>query len=467
MTGDSPEPTTDWEAAIFEFLEKPIPETVLKRGETTVADVLAAMVAGSAAEPYAQAWETVDLPPGESTIVGSSRTTAPIQAATLNGTAAIVQEIEEGHNTGGHVGSGIVAGGLAMAEHADADGEMLVESCVRTYELCARLEEAIFAMKAQLNDAVPWLVRNPHATWTTVGPAVAGVLCTDPDPSTVHETFRLAANRAVVSMDDPYTEGPPSRNVTAGASAGVGVTMAQLAQAGIPGSGATVKTVYEPFEDLLPDGFTHLFADLGTDWAITENYFKPYPSCRYTHAPLDALREIDAELEPEAIDRLLVETYANAVDMAHTSPETLTGAKFSIPYVLARQLHSGDVTLEQFTPDAIANEAVQALADRVDVQAAAEFDAAFPDDWGARVTVELRDGTTVSGERAYPRGDYRDPIPDDEFTDRLETLLAYGLSETASTTALEVIQSSTRHNAREIGASLRTNEDGTSDETRR
>ncbi|MFC4544103.1 MmgE/PrpD family protein [Halosolutus amylolyticus] len=455
MSDDEPDPTSEWEASIFDGLESPVPDPVLDRGAKTVADVLAATVAGSAAEPYDDVWERVDLPPGDATVVGTDRTTAPVQAATLNGTAAIVQEIEEGHNTGGHVGAGIVTGALAMAERADADGETLVESCVRAYEICARLEYAIFAMKDRLNDAVPWLVRDPHSTWTTVGPAVAGVLCTDPDRSTVRETFRLAANRAVVSMDDPYEAGPPSRNVTAGASASAGVTMAQLARAGMPGSATVMESVYDPFEDLLPEGFASLFADLGERWAITENYFKPYPSCRYTHAPLDALRAVDRDIEPAQIDRVVVETYANAADMAHTSPETLTGAKFSIPYVLARQLHSGDVALEHFTPDAIAEDAVQRLADRVEVRADDEFEAAFPDDWGARVTVERRDGDAVSAERAYPRGDYRDPIPGDEFAARLETLLAHGLPAADRERATAVVRSPREYDARAIGAALR------------
>lgn len=456
MTADGPDPVGAWEAAVFDVLEAPIPEPVLERGAETVADVLAATVAGSAAEPYARVWDAMDLPAGDASVLGSRRTTAPMQAATLNGTAAIVQEIEEGHNTGGHVGAGIVTGALAMAERVDADGETLVESCVRAYEICARLEEAIFAMKGRINDAVPWLVRDPHSTWTTVGPAVAGVLCTDPDPAAVRQAFRLAANRAVVSMEDPYEAGPPSRNVTAGASAGVGVSMAQLARAGMPGSSAATETVYEPFDAVLPEGLDALFADLGETWAIERNYFKPYPSCRYTHAPLDALRDLERDVRPDEVDRIVVETYANAADMAHAAPETRTSAKFSIPYVLARYLHSGAVTLEHFDPDAVTDEAVADLAERVEVRAVDAFDAAFPEDWGARVTVELDDGSAASAERAYPRGDYRDPIPDDEFRARLESLFAHGLPAGDAESITDAVLALRNRDVREVGAALRT-----------
>jgi len=82
------------------------------------------------------------------------------------------------------------------------------------------------------------------------------------------------------------------------------VTAALTALAGLEGSRAAIEEVYDPFEELLPDGFASQFETLGEEWAIAEHYFKPYPSCRYTHPPLDALREaIDGRAETAASDR--------------------------------------------------------------------------------------------------------------------------------------------------------------------
>lgn len=457
---EPPAPVREWEASIFEFLDAPIPDRVRDRGATTVADVLAATVAGSTVPPFDETWAAMDLPDGPSTVLGTNRQTDPVQAATLNGTAAIVQEAEEGHNTGGHVGSGIVVGALATAEATDAEGEALVEAVVRAYEVCVRLEEAIFAMKARINDAVPWLVRNPHSTWTTVGPALASSLVADAGPAVAREAFRLAANRAVVSMDDPYAAGPASRNLTAGASAGVGVTMAQLARSGMPGSGDVMQSVYDPFDGEVGGDeteFTDLFADLGEHWAVEQNYLKPYPSCRYTHAQLDALRELDDDgIDPAAVERIVVETYANATDMNHRHPETRTGAKFSIPYVLARYLVSGAVGLDDFEPERIEEPAVQRLADRVDVREDEAFEAAFPEDWGARVTVHLDDGRTLTGERAFPRGDYRDPLDDDAFDAKLDALLARGLPENRVAAARATLGELRGASARDVAEVLAT-----------
>jgi len=433
--------TRQWERAVAEFLASPVDDVARKHGRAVVADVLAAAVAGSAAPGVAGVARDGAFVDGKASILGTDRRVAPPQAAMTNAAAAIAQEIEEGHNTGGHVGAGIVAGGLAAAEANNVDGEAFVDACTRAYDICVRLERAIFAMKDRMNDAIPWLVRNPHSTWTTVGPAVTSALCLDATPEELTETFRIAANLAVVSMHDPYAEGAPARNFTAGFSAQAGVTAALTALAGLEGSRAAIEEVYDPFEELLPDGFASQFETLGEEWAIAEHYFKPYPSCRYTHPPLDALREaIDGRagdgsersgdrqaIDPADVEAITVRTFAIATDMSHAEPETMTAGKFSAPYVLATYLCRGSVDLDHFTAEALADETVQSVAARVELREDDGYEAAFPESWGASVVVELRDGTTLTGARDYPRGDYRDPIPDAEYRARNRALLAHGL----------------------------------------
>jgi len=421
--------TREWERLVNEFLTEPVPPQVAERGHETVADICAATVAGSAADAIAAVGGEGDFDEGEATVLGSGRRLVPPQAALLNTTAAIAQEMEEGHNTGGHVGAAIVAGGLPIAETAGVEGREFVDAVVRAYEICSRLEHALFAMKDRMNEAIPWLVRNPHSTWTTVGPALTSALCLDADTDQLRETIRIAVNLAVVSMHDPYAEGAPSRNFTAGFSAQVGVTAARTAVAGLSGSLAAMENVYDPLEEMLPEGFTAAFETLGEEWTITENYFKPYPSCRYTHPPLDALREAvdETAVDPDDVEQVDVFTFSNATDMDHDEPTTMTGGKFSSPYVLARYLVSGSVSLDHFGTAALTDQRVRALAKRVHLHEDDSYEAAFPESWGASVDVSLNGGTTLTGEREYPRGDYRDPIPADEYRERNRRLLAHGL----------------------------------------
>jgi 2-methylcitrate dehydratase PrpD len=446
----------EWERSVIEFLTQPVPEERREDGAAVVADVLAATVAGSAVPSIASVARDAAFADGAASIPGTPHRVTPPQAALMNVAAGIAQETEEGHDTGGHVGASIVAGGLPVAETSAVDGATFVDACVRVYEVCVRLERAIFAMKDRMNDAIPWLVRDPHSTWTTVGPALTSALCLGADAEQLRETFRVASNLAVVSMHDAYAEGAAARNFTAGFSAQTGVSAAQTAAAGLDGAKAAIESVYDPFEDLLAEGFASQFDTLGSEWEVTRRYHKPYPSCRYTHPPLDALREaVDGRgVDPEAVDRVVVATFGNATDMDHDDPDTMTGAKFSTPYVLARYLHDGAIDLDSFTPEAIADGSVRSLARRVELVDDDTYEAAFPESWGARVRVELSDGTTLDGDRDYPRGDHRDPLSSVELRDRNRKLLEHGLGTDRADVELEALESVTERPVRTTVGSL-------------
>lgn len=431
----SHDPVREWEAQVYDFFASPVPEAASAAGERVVADVLAAAVAGSDA-PGVRGARDGNFGGGPALVLGTSKRKNPSQAAVLNGAAAIAQEIEEGHNEGGHVGATLVTGALALVEAHDADvsGATFVAACVKAYEVSARLEQSIFAMKAAMNEATGWVIRDPHATWTLVGPVVAGLLAVDANEDVLVDAFRAAATSAVVSTFDPYAEGAPARNFTAGHSAATGVNVALAAAAGVTGSPASLKATYDAVDDHTDGGFTESMASLGERWYVTEVYVKTTPSCRYTHPPLDALREIDGLPDADRIASVDVYTYRKAMDMANREPQTFTGGKFSIPYVLARAIVSGEVGFDDFAPERLRESAVRHLAERVSLHHDEAFEDAFPKDWGARVEVTLDSGETLVGERAYPTGDYRDPLPDDAFRTLVGDLLDYGL--TGDSTAL-------------------------------
>lgn len=72
------------------------------------------------------------------------------------------------------------------------------------------------------------------------------------------------------------------------------------------------------------------------------------------------------------------------------------------------------------------------------------------------MTVELSDGRTLTGERDCPRGDYRDPMLDEEFRERTRTLLAHGLSPDRADEALTALDSVGRQPVRATTVLLTT-----------
>ncbi|MDR7521943.1 MAG: MmgE/PrpD family protein [Armatimonadota bacterium] len=395
------------------------PREALARAHLVVTDVLCAAAAGSAIPDVQAAVGALVADPGPCTLIGCGRTVSPGQAAMVNTVLAIAQETEEGHNTAGHVGAATVAGALAAAEEVGADGASLLDAVLRAYEVCARVERLMMPAKARTSAATSWIIRNPHSTWTAVGPALAAALLWRLDREALRAAWRLATNLAVLSLWDPFVEGSLSRNLTAGLSAQAALSAARLAQAGMEGSAEALWGIYTPLRaETGPESFDRWFASLGQTYEITRGYFKPYPSCRYTHPPLDALRSIGDDVTPEAVERIEVHTFGAAAPFAHQRAPTSTSAKFSIPFVLAAYLVLGRVDFESFSEASLCDARIQGLARRVVIRVDEEIEARFPHQWGARVVVSLRDGRTLTGEVADPLGGPQRPLAGGELRAR-------------------------------------------------
>jgi 2-methylcitrate dehydratase PrpD len=58
-------------------------------------------------------------------------------------------------------------------------------------------------------------------------------------------------------------------------------------------------------------------ATFGTDWLIQKQYFKLYPTCRWTHAPVEGVVRLRAEhgFGPADIERVEVESFAETATL--------------------------------------------------------------------------------------------------------------------------------------------------------
>lgn len=414
------------EEAVVAFLAAPEgpPPAVAQRVVWTVLDVVAAAAAASSWPELRISAARFPLAPGMATVLGLGLRTSAAHAALFNATLAIAQEIEEGHNRGGHVGASVIAGALAAGEESDVSGARLVSSVWKAYEVAVRVEAAFMGVRARLARAVPWVMRNPHSTWSVLGAALAAALVRGLPPEGLRNVWRMGLNTAVINMWDPFADGPPARNFTAGLSAQTGVAIAELAAAGVVGSAEACLRVLGPAREQVGDELDEAFAALGREHEIMRNYFKFVPSCRYTHPPLDALASIRDQVDVDAIERIDVTTYDHALPMSHQRAVNATSGKFSIPYCLAAYLVLGRVDFEAFAAEHLSSPVIAAVAERVFVHSGDEFNRRFPDRWGARVTVVHRDGRQVSGEVEVPTGDWREGVTEDLLVPKWREALA-------------------------------------------
>jgi 2-methylcitrate dehydratase PrpD len=150
------------------------------------------------------------------------------------------------------------------------------------------------------------------------------------------------------------------------------------------------------------------------DWAI-----KRYPSCYGTHRAIDAVLDLRAEFNPDAISSVEVTVHRGGLKplLSHL-PKTGLEGKFSLPYTVARALRTGQVRLSDFTDEAVLDPAMGELVESVVVREGDDPEQAGAADPFTVLTVHTRDGASYTRRVDISRGDSRNPLTAVELEDK-------------------------------------------------
>ncbi|RKY62590.1 MAG: hypothetical protein DRP99_05515 [Candidatus Latescibacterota bacterium] len=185
----------------------------------------------------------------------------------------------------------------------------------------------------------------------------------------------------------------------------------------------------------------YLLGSLGEEWLILRQYFKLYPTCRWTHPAVegvDALRRKYGFTHRD-VERIDVETFEEAAGLTKFPPEHSDGAQYCMQWAVAAMLVDGTLGVEQVSLGRLSDPEVIELGRRVRVHVAEDIQERFPEECLARVTVTLRDGRSFSTGTLGARGDYDNPLSDDELEEKFRELVAGSLGEEACEELREVV----------------------------
>lgn len=345
---------------------------------------------------------------------------SPLAAAFVNGTAGIFLELDEGRRPTGHPAIHVVPAALAVAEHVRASGRDLLAAIALGYELPARVGQG-----TRLRDGV-----HSHGHAGALGAAAACGKLLGFDAPTLGQAVRIAASMAAATTWEPCLDGATVRNTYAAMANHNGLMAALLAQSGFTGLRDPLPITFGRVlgERFAPEA---ALAGLGEEYTILSNYFKFHACCAYNHPALDATVDLvrQAPLDPARIERIVVETVDTFTRIDQHRPANQLAAKFSIPFAVATTIVHRSSGRPAFQPPAVANEAIQALADRVSVIADPEMSARWPAEGGARVTVYLRDGSQRSATCTNPRGSAQNPCGVGDLEEKFVALTSAALRD--------------------------------------
>ena len=103
-------------------------------------------------------------------------------------------------------------------------------------------------------------------------------------------------------------------------------------------------------------------------WELKRNGFKPYASCRATHAAIQTSRKLAAAVKGKKITRVHAKVHPNVVVVANQSnPQTPLAHKFSVRYCMAMGLTGYRLVASDFTEKLVQDQAIRQIAEVTEI----------------------------------------------------------------------------------------------------
>ncbi len=355
------------------------------------------------------------------------RTVSPPGAALANGMTIDSLDIHDGSLlVKGHAGAAVVPGALATVP-VDGDrpvsGQDLLTTLVIGYEVALR---AGIALHATVHDY------HTSGAWNALGCAAIGARRLGLGADQTRHALGIAEYHGPRSQMMRCIDHPTMLKDGSGWGAMTGVSAAMLAAAGFTGAPAVTVDAAD---------VAATWADLGTRWRITEQFFKPDAVCRWAQPAIaGALALQRSYLLPHAgIERIQVITFHQATRLACRRPTTTEEAQYSLPFPVAAALVHGHLGLAQLSGGGLDDPHVLRLADRVELLDDPELSALFPAERVARVRIETADGGVHDSGDTQARWDASAPPTDEELIEKFRWLARERVSAARATELVDVV----------------------------
>ena len=332
------------------------------------------------------------------------RTASPAGVALAAGMTIDSLDGHDGYNPAkGHIGCPLLPALLALAPE-DMPGIEFMAALVMGYEFGARVSAAQHATVADYHTS---------GSWGAVVAAAAGARLLGLSYEISRHALGIAEYHGPRSQMMRCIDHPTMLKDGSGWGSMAGVSAALLAKSGFTGAPAITVEDAPDFWD-----------DIGTRWRIMDQYFKPYPVCRWAQAPVEGVLALARahDLTSDRVERIEVATFHESVRLATARPRTTEEAQYSTSFPCAVALVRGGIGPEDITGDALDDPEIVRLSTGLRMTEDGEANALFPGKRVARVSLLLKDGTRLDGGLSTPRWDATDPPTEDEIRTKFHAI---------------------------------------------
>lgn len=342
-----------------------------------------------------------------------SKATASESGAALYGAGSI--DSLDAHDgqvlTKGHVGVVVLPTLFAMPQTADLTGKELLDAIIIGYEIATRAGISLHKTACDYHTS---------GAWNALASAALVARLKKMSHEQTYEALGLAEyhgprSQMMRCIDDPIMAKDGS---CWGALAGFSAAL--LARDGFTGA---------PAVTMFGDDVSDIWADLGERFYIFEQYIKAYPVCRWAQPAAEAALIIKREHNINASDikNINVHTFHEAKRLHTVSPNNSDQAQYSLPFSVACALRDGTISTKAITQD-LHDPLLLSLSQKITCYENDKYNALFPAERWAHMTIEMNDGKTFTSPPSIARGNPENPLTDLEVRNKFVELAALSMS---------------------------------------
>jgi 2-methylcitrate dehydratase PrpD len=409
-----------------------LPKDIVKKAKHLILDYLGYTVS-AVDEPHAKILLSVVKSLGgreESTILGFGQKTSCLYASLLNGAMGHMCELDDTHQaTFSHPGNPIISSGLALAEREKVSGKDFITAIVAAYEATLRIGESISPSHYEMGWCEPWLV---------FGSASAAGKILRLNPSEMENALNLAGIQGA-GVTGWYLESHEypimAKDFRPGYLSANGVLAALLAKRGFTSHARFVDNFGKLYST--ESYQSKITEDLGKKYRIMEVAHKPYSACRFTHAAIDAMLQLNMKnvLQPSQIRSLKVIGDKHIVGLSKPEPANSLQSRFSVQFQVALTLVEGKNGLIKVLKDPsgyplkkINDPVIRNIMRKTEVIHAEELDNS-KSVWSTIVEIKMQGGEMLIERVDYPKGEPENPFTTEELQDKFKLVTSKVLNE--------------------------------------
>jgi len=425
-----------------------LPHEIVETTKKSILDTLGVMLAASTLEPACK--EMVELAKEnggteESTIIAFGGKTSCLLAAFANGALTHDLDYDDVHDEFGlHPTAACLPAALALAERiGEVDGKKFITAICMANDLTVRLGSAITQTQVEHGWMRP-------TVFGTFGAAAGAGKILELNENQMVTALSLASMQTTGTWESANATGSNLRAIRDVLLAQAGVISALMAQ----------KPLIKGFSSFLEGRFglysvffrgyyepDRILADLGSHYGGGDISFKAWPGCRCLHnsiaATLDLVLEND--IKPQDIEQIMLSIDSSTLPLCEPAeerrkPTTLIGARFSLPYEVAVAAVKRNVTLADFTTEAIKQPEVLKMAEKIVWRVDPEIDGIITAIGPVIAEIKCKDGKSYSKRVDFPYGHPQKPISMEALQAKFRDCASYSVKPLTATEIDRVIE---------------------------